>query len=425
VRIAVVGAGVVGLACGYELLQDGHDVVVVDRATPGRAASHGNAAKIAIAEAGPVPAPGMVVQGLKWMLRSDSPLYVKPSLSPPFLRFMLAMARNCTEQQFRAGLALNLRLAAQANDMFDEWQDAGMHFEMHKRGVLLAYEDRRHFESRLRYQDVFSAYGAEPDVLDATDAQRVEPALSDRIQHALFYPADRQIEPDSLTSVLTEHVTKLGGSILENTGVIGFHRGPGGVTGARLSTGEHLACDGVVLAAGVWTGPLAAQLGAPLPIRPGKGYSVDYRPAPLALRTSLTFEDAHVAVTPLNGLIRVAGTMEFSGFDDSVNAKRIAAVKRAAAAGFRDWDPEAPHDPHWAGLRPMTPDGLPIIGPLPDGANVWVASGHGMLGLTLAPTTARSIRSLVRGSNEPDPQTSPERFRRAARRAAGRRVARA
>lgn len=421
-RIVVVGAGVVGLACGYELLQDGHEVVILDSASAGQAASHGNAAKIAIAEAGPVPAPGMVIQGLKWMLRPDSPLYVKPTLSPGFLRFMLAMARNCTEQQFRAGLALNLRLASKANEMFDEWQDAGLHFEMHKRGVLLAYENKAHFENRLRYQDVFSRYGADPDVLDAVGVHDVEPALSDRIECGLFYPDDRQIEPDSLTSALAEHITKLGGSVREDTTVAGFDRGAQGIAAVRTNSGERLGCDGVVLAAGVWTGPLCAELGVPVPIRPGKGYSVDYRPEPFRLRTSLTFEDAHVAVTPLNGVIRVAGTMEFAGFDTSINARRIEAIKRAAATGFRDWDPAAPHDPSWAGLRPMTPDGLPVVGPLADDANVWVASGHGMLGLTLAPTTARTIRRLVRGEPPPDPETSPTRFRRRAWRAGRRRI---
>jgi D-amino-acid dehydrogenase len=413
VRIVVVGAGVVGLACGYELLRDGHDVVVLDSASAGQAASHGNAAKVAIAEAGPVPAPGMVIQGLKWMLRPDSPLYVKPSLSPPFLRFLLSMARNCTEKQFRAGLALNLRLATQADELFDEWRDAGLHFEMHQRGVLLAYEHKAHFENRLRYQDVFSSYGEEPDVVDAVGVHEVEPALSDRIQHGLFYPRDRQIEPDSLTAALVEHITKLGGVVHEDAAVTGFDRGPGGVIGVRTNTGERLGCDGVVLAAGVWTGPLCAQLGVPVPIQPGKGYSVDYRPEPITLRTSLTFEDAHVAVTPLDGMIRVAGTMEFAGFDTSINETRIDAVKRAAALGFRDWDPSAPHETAWAGMRPMTPDGLPVVGPLIDGGNVWVASGHGMLGLTQAPTTALAIRRLVRGEAA-DPDLSPARFRRRA-----------
>jgi D-amino-acid dehydrogenase len=410
VRIVVVGAGVIGLACAYELLQDGHDVVVLEGSDAGQAASHGNAAKIAIAEAGPVPAPGMVVQGLKWMLRSDSPLYVKPTLSPPLVRFLVRMARNCTEEQFRRGLAVNLRQAERANELFDEWRAAGLQFEMHDRGVLLAYENAEHFDNRLRYQDVFSAHGAEAQVLDATGVHDVEPALSDRITRGLFYPGDRQVEPDSLTASLVAHVAKLGGTVLEHTKVTGFEQGVGGVTGVRTVDEALHPCDGVVLAAGVWTRPLAAQLGVDVPIQPGKGYSVDYTPPPFELRTSLTLEDAHVAVTPLNGMVRVAGTMEFSGMDGSINVARVAAIERAAAEGFRDWDPSAPRRPAWAGLRPMTPDGLPVIGRLADGMNVWVASGHAMLGLTLAPTTAREIRSQVGGRAPSDPGVSPARF---------------
>jgi D-amino-acid dehydrogenase len=416
VRIVVVGAGVVGLACAYELLQDGHDVLVLDGSAAGQGVSLGNAAKIAVAEAGPVPAPGMVLQGLRWMLRSDSPLYVKPSLSPPFLRFMLQMARSCTEAQFRAGLAVNLGLAESANDLFDEWQDSGLDFEMHRRGVVLAYQDVRHFEHRLRYQDVFSAYGAEPQVLDPSGLREVEPALGDRVRRGLFYPSDRQVEPASLNAALVGHIGKLGGTLSEHAEVAGFETGPRGVTSVRTGDGRSHRCDGVVLAAGVWTMPLAARLGLALPVAPGKGYSIDYTPAPIDLRTSLTLEEAHVAVTPLDGMLRIAGTMEFAGLSDAVRPHRVAAIQRAAAEAFRDWRPAAAHREPWAGLRPMTPDGIPVIGPLADGANVWVATGHAMLGLTLAPTTGRIIRELVRGDRRPEPATSPQRFTRPRRR---------
>jgi D-amino-acid dehydrogenase len=409
-KIIVVGAGVVGLACAYELVRDGHEVVVLDGGAAGQAASHGNAAKIAIAEAGPVPAPGMVVQAVKWMLKNDSPLYVKPSLSPPFVRFMLRMARNCTEARFRAGLEINLELSRQAVDIFDEWQDAGLTFEMHQRGVLLAYENVDAFRDRLRYQDTFSAYGVHAQVLDAAGVQAVEPALSDVVRHGLFYPEDRQIEPDSLTTALVGHITTHGGTVLENSAVTGFDQGSGGVTAVRTATGARHTCDGVVLAAGVWSTGLAARLGVALPVVPGKGYSVDYSPAPITLRTSLTLEDAHVAVTPLDGMLRVAGTMEFSGLGEGINDVRVAAVKRAAAHNFRDWDPATPHRPAWAGLRPMTPDGLPIVGPLADGANVWTAGGHAMLGLTQAPSTGRLIRQLVRGDVRSDPRIGLDRF---------------
>jgi D-amino-acid dehydrogenase len=412
VKIVVVGAGVVGLACGYELVQDGHEVVVLDGSVAGQAASHGNAAKVAIAEAGPVPAPGMVVQGLKWMLRSDSPLYVKPSFSPPFVRFMLQMARNCTEVQFRAGLDLNLRLAENANDLFDEWREAGLDFEMHQRGVLLGYEDVDSFESRLRYQDVFTAHGAEVQILDETGVHEVEPALSDRIRRGLYYPDDRQIEPDSLNAALVAHIAKLGGTVVEHSPVTGFDPGPHGVGGVRTQDGHRYPCDGVVLAAGAWTAELAKKLGVSLPVRPGKGYSLDYSPSPVSLRTSLTLDEPHVAITALDGMVRVAGTMEFAGMDETINPTRVAAIKRAAAAGLRDWDPDAPHRPAWAGMRPMTPDGLPVVGPLTGDGNIWVATGHAMLGLTLAPTTAREIRGLVRGDRRPNPGTSAQRFRR-------------
>lgn len=411
-RVVVVGAGVVGLACAHELLQDGHDVTVIDGGAAGQSASHGNAAKVATAESGPVPAPGMVVQGVKWMLRSDSPLYVRPSLAPSFVRFMLSMARHCTASAFRRGLEANLRLAQSAGDLFDEWRAAGLSFEMHQRGVLLAYEDARTFEDRLRLQGIFEAHDAHAEILVGGRVQEVEPALSDRLTRGLYYPADRQIHPDSLTAALVGAVTGQGGTLHEHLTVRGFDLDHRGVTAVRTDDGGRHPCDGVVLAAGVWTSALAQRLGVRLPIQPGKGYSLDFSPSPVQLRTSLTLEDAHVAVTPLDGFVRVGGTMEFSGFDQSRNAVRIAAVERAAIEGLRDFGPERPHREAWAGLRPMTPDGLPVIGRLTDGLNVWVASGHGMLGLTLAPTTAREIRGLLRGDATPDPAMSPRRFAR-------------
>lgn len=414
--VVVVGAGVVGLACAYELSQDGHDIVLLDAGTPGAAASHGNAAKVAIAESTPVPAPGMVLQGLKWMLRPDSPLYIKPTLSPRALRFMAQMARACTEAQFRRGLRVHLELASRCVDIFDEWTTQGLDFEMHERGVLLAFENESSYTARRRFDDVFSDFQVEAETLDADGVHRVEPALSHHIKHGLYYPRDRQIEPDSLTAALADRCRAMGVKIHADTPVTGFERGAAGVK-AVLTEGTRYEADWVVLAAGVWTGPLSDRLGVPLPIRPGKGYSVDYLPTPIKLNTSLTFEDAHVAVTPLNGMVRLAGTMEFGGLDQGLNPRRIEAIKQAAVHGFTHWDPQAPHAKPWVGLRPMTPDGLPIVGQLPPVPNAIVASGHGMLGLTLAPTTGRMVRDLIAEGPvaRPVDDILPDRFLRRSR----------
>ncbi|HEY0812456.1 MAG TPA: FAD-dependent oxidoreductase [Pseudonocardia sp.] len=405
-KIVVAGAGIVGLGCAYELMRDGHDVTVVDAHTVGVGASHGNAAKIAMAEATPVPAPGMVLQGLTWMLKADSPLYVRPSLSPPFLRFMLSMARHCNERDFRHALTVHLEMATSCVDVLDEWADDGLSFEMHDKGVLLVYEDRENFEHRVRYNDAFAAFGMVPELLDADALHEREPCLSERARYGLFFAEDRQVEPDSLTGALAKRLRERGAQICEHTSVVEFEQSAGLVSGV-ITDGGRIHCDQLVLATGAWTGVLAAKLGTALPIAPGKGYSVDYLPSPIPLNTPLTFEDAAVAVTPLDGQLRLGGTMEFAGFDTAVNTRRVAAVKRAAAQGFRDWDESAPHAEPWAGLRPMTSDGMPIVGRLRPDGNVVAASGHGMLGLTLAPSTAKTVRDLARdvaaGSPEPAP----------------------
>jgi D-amino-acid dehydrogenase len=354
----------------------------------------------------------LVLQGLRWMTKPDSPLYVRPSQSPSHIRFMVKMARHCTRADFRRGLRTTLRLAEGTNDMLDEWARDGLSFESHTRGVLLAFESRRHFDAQADALEVFSAHGLALERLHNAAVQAKEPALDARYRYGLFNADDRQIEPDSLTRALVKRCTELGGEVREHASVATFLRSGDRVTGVRTATGD-VTGDAVLLAAGVWTGQLSRALGSPLPIRPGKGYSIDYAPSPVRLRTSLTLEDAHVAITPLNGRVRLAGTMEFGRLDDSVDRRRVAAIAKAAEVGLRGWGRPRGAEP-WAGSRPMTPDGLPIIGRLPALENVYVASGHGMLGLTLAPSTAELVVEMLVHDRVPlvADALSPQRYPR-------------
>jgi D-amino-acid dehydrogenase len=415
-RIVVVGGGVVALASAYRLAKAGCDVVVLEARTAGSGATHGNAAKIALAECGPVPAPGVILQGLRWMLRPDSPLYVKPSLAPSFIKFMVVMARHCTTRDFRVGLEMHLRLASDANDLLDEYTNDGIEFEMHKAGVLLAFHTRERYEEHCASLGIFEAFGMHPRHLDRDGVQETEPALKTRIKHGLFFANDRQIEPDSLTRALVRRCEELGVEIRVNTQVAHFLRSATTVTGVVTEAGELVTGDALLLAAGVWSGPLSKKLGAPMPIRPGKGYSVDYTPAPIQLSTSLTLEDARVAVTPLNGMVRLAGTMELGGFEERINKTRVAAIQRAAAENLDGWDNAPGAAPPWAGLRAMTPDGLPIIGKFGNLDNAYIASGHGMLGLTLAAGTAEIITEAITHGRLPEAEVaaaiSPDRFLR-------------
>lgn len=413
-RVVVIGGGVIALATAYRLGKAECEVVVLESHEVGSGASHGNAARIALGENSPVPAPGVLVQGLKWMLKPDSPLYIKPSANPSFLRFMAGMARACRADFYRFSLRTHLRLAQNATDLLDDWASDGVDFEQHTDGVLLAYEHKESFEAHAGSMAMHAQFGFQGERLDAAAVHDFEPELSPRIRYGLRYTGDRQIEPDSLIRGLVKRCSELGVRIHENDGAARFIRSGDAVHGVITEAGVEHAADTVVLAAGVWTGELAAKLGLRLPIRPGKGYSVDYRPAPLSLRTAVTLEDARVAVTPLDGMIRLAGTMEFGGLDTSINRARVAAIRRAAAEAFPAWGTPTGEAAPWTGLRPMTPDGLPIIGRLGPLPNVYVGSGHGMLGLTFAPVTGHLLAEMITEHRTPDVAValSPNRFLR-------------
>ncbi|MGO2017925.1 MAG: FAD-dependent oxidoreductase [Brevibacterium aurantiacum] len=395
-KVVVVGGGVVGLTSAYELASAGCEVTLLEAGKCGAGASHGNAAKVALAESTPVPGPGVLLQGIRWMLRPDSPLSIKPSVAPGYLSFLLRMARHCNARDFEAGLDVHLRLGEDANALFDDYQRQGIDFEMHARGVLLAFETTARFDEHRQTLPAFASAGHFGEELHGDDLLAAEPALSDRIRHGIYFPSDRQIEPDSLTRGLLGKLSELGVKVCEGVSVRSFVRTGDTVTAVVTTDAEVIAADAVVVAAGVPTGALASELGGRLPIYSGKGYSIDYSPAPIELRTSLTLEDTRVAVTPLNGMLRLAGTMEFGSRNDDVNDIRVEAIRQAARQSFRDWgeNPTRERAP-WAGSRPMTPDGLPVIGGLGTAKNAYINSGHSMLGLTLAPASAKVLTDIM------------------------------
>lgn len=384
-------------------------MVLGDRA-PGSGASSNNAGWIVPAESGPVPGPGIVLQTLRWMLRRDSPVYVRPSISPSFLAFMARMLRSCNAASYWRAFDATVRLADGTMDELDAWAADGVSFEMHHGGELRAFVTEREFRAAESGLDHVRRAGFEPEVLTGAEARALVPELSDEVVHAVRYPNERHVRPASLVDGLVRRCRELGVEIVENrvekaralpSGGVELH-GPAG----------SVRADVCVVAAGAWSARVARLFGATLPIRPGKGYSVDYAPAPLGIRTVVMLSEAHCAVTPLDGATRVAGTMEFGPLDETINAIRVRAIREAPRRYFRNWDQEAPSLAPTAGLRPMTPDGLPVIGRLHPYGNVYAASGHAMLGVTLAARTASELAGMIVDGGTPEvlEPFSPRRF---------------
>ncbi len=409
-RVAIVGSGLVGLATAYELSRRGAEVVVVGDRVPGAGASSNNAGWVVPAESGPVPAPGVVLQTLRWMAKPDSPVYVRPALSPSFIGFFTGMLRACNAGAFDRAFAATAALARGTMEALDAWAADGLAFEMHAEGELRAYVDPAAYRDALAGLARYERSGLAPEALTGDEARAAVPVLGDAVVGAVRFPNERHVRPQAVVDALVARLAALGATQVRGRVTEAWALPSGG---AELRGGfGSLRADALVIAAGAWSGRVARLLGSRLPVRPGKGYSIDYVPAQLDMRPVVMLSEAHVAVTPLEGGTRVAGTMEFGRLDERISAVRLRAVQEAPGRYFRAWDPDTPALAPSAGLRPMMPDGIACIGRLAPFGHVYVATGHAMLGLTLAPRTGALLASaILDGADPPELRPfSPARF---------------
>jgi len=394
-RIVVVGGGVVGLCCAYELMRAGAEVIVVERDGCGGATSLGNAGWVVPSLSAPMPAPGITAQALKMIFKSDGPLRLRPRLDPDFLRWCWRFWRNSTQERCEAGLKALLRLNGQTIRLYKDLRASGVEFEMHESGLLIATLSEETLEEYAGLLETAktAGYAGEVQLLGKEALLRMEPALSDAVVGAVHAKDDLHVRPDTLLSGLASYLAARDVQILEDAEVYGLE--PAGKGGWLVPTSrEKLAADRVVVAAGMWSSELLAKLGMRIPLEAGKGYSVTARGRGTKPRHAMKLAEPNVACSPFEEAVRISGIFELGSRDLSVNRRLLEGVLRAASVFLRDWVMEEPRF-EWAGMRPTTPDDLPLIGAVPGFEHLYVATGHGMLGVTLAPATAAALAPLV------------------------------
>ena len=391
----------IGLSCAYALSRAGADVVVLERGRCGEGCLYGNTGWICPSLSAPLPAPKVMGRALVGMLRPDSPLLIQPRLDPSFLRWSWDFWRACTPERYHAGLAATLALAAESFRLYDELRAAGVAFEIHQPGMVVAATSD---EGLAEYVEMIegarlAGYRGAVEVLSPKDARRLEPALSDRIVGAIHVAEERYVRPERLSQALASWLKEHGTRIREGTHVSGLARR---AAGWRVQTGDgDVEADRVVLAAGAWSTPLLARLGVRISFEAAKGYSLTAVGTGTPPRHALYLAEAKVGGSPFGELVRLAGIFDLTGVDSSLRRRRLGAIIRSSLPYFRDWRPER-IELQWAGLRPYPADGLPIIGPIPGHEGVYAATGHGRMGITLAPGTAEAIRTLALEDRVPD-----------------------
>jgi D-amino-acid dehydrogenase len=397
-RVAVVGAGVVGLACAWELQRRGAEVVVLERAGVGGGVSRGNTGWVSPSLTYPLPAPGMVREGVRQLLTGGDAFVLRPRLDPAFVRWLWSFRRNCSSARFDTGIRALLALNRRTLELFDAYRDAGVAFEMHTAGLVVAARTpggldlyRRTFQ-RLRE---LGYGGGSIDELDAEALAALEPALDRaRVLAGLHARVDRFVRPEQLTAGLAERLRADGVEIRERCELRALTPTAGGW--ALETTSGPMAAQRLVVAAGLPTAPLLRRLGVRVPLIGARGYSVTIAGRGTPPRHALYLAEAKLGLSPFDGGVRVAGVFELGATNEDISAatgERLLAAARPYLGGWQP-DPDGPVEA-WAGLRPATPDGLPLIGALPGLDGIYLATGHGMLGVTLAPATANLLAPLV------------------------------
>jgi D-amino-acid dehydrogenase len=397
-RVIVVGGGVIGAACAYYLARSGWAVEVVDRGTFGAGCSHANCGFVCPSHVLPLAEPGAVGRTLKALLKKNSPFTIKPRLSPALWTWLLRFAFRCNRRDMmQAGQAIQALLKS-SRVLYDElMRDEPLDCEWETRGMLFVLQSRRgmdHYAETDRLLRESFDMGAERFDGDALLA--LEPALKPGLAGGWLYRCDAHLRPDRLMTAWRRVLERRGVRIHENCDMNGFLREGGRARAVVTSAGERPA-DAFVVATGALTPLLNRHLGCKIPIQPGKGYSITMPRPAICPAFPLIFEEHRVAVTPMKSGYRLGSTMEFAGYDTTLNRGRLALLKE----GARHYLQEPYCDPveeEWYGWRPMTPDSVPIIDRSPACANVLIAAGHNMLGLSMAPATGKLVTELLGGT---------------------------
>jgi D-amino-acid dehydrogenase len=400
-NILILGSGVIGTSAAYYLARAGHQVTVVDRQpAPALETSYANAGEVSPGYSAPWAGPGVPVKAIKWMLMRHSPLVVQPLLDPKLWRWCASMLRNCTEARYRVNKSRMVRLAEYSRDCLRELRaDTGIRYDERSQGTLQLFRTQKQLDGVGKDIEILQQYGVPFQVLDREGYCEHEPALA-LVKHkfvgALRLPDDETGDCFKFTQNLAQMARALGVEFRHGVAIHGLEQSGGRISGVRTSAGV-LHADHYVVALGSYSPLLVKPLGIDLPVVPVKGYSLTVPITdPAGAPESTIMDETHkVAVTRLGDRIRVGGTAELAGYDLKLREGRRATLNHVVTDLFpRGGDVSRAE--FWAGLRPMTPDGTPIVGPT-HLQNLFLSTGHGTLGWTMAAGTGRLMADLISG----------------------------
>lgn len=412
-NVAIIGGGIIGLCSAYYLNKQGHRVTIFDQGNLLDNCSSGNAGMIVPSHIIPLAAPGMIAKGIRWMFNAQSPFYVKPRLNGDLLKWGFQFYKHSNQEHVKRSIPALKEISLFSKAMYQQMaKDNPFDFGYQEKGLLMMYQTPETEREEAETAHVANSQGIEAHILSGAEVQKLESHVKVSVRGGVYFPGDAHLVPQQLVKNLITYLKQKGVIIYTKTEVTDFETDRGRINNVVTADGET-SFDEYVVAGGAWSSSLSSKLGISLPLQGGKGYSFTLNDVAKNIQIPSILLEGRVAVTPMNNSLRFGGTMEINGVDRSVNMKRVKGIVDTIPKYYPEMKVDLPQQSAvWRGLRPCSPDGLPYIGRSTNFKNLTIATGHSMMGLSLAPGTGKIVSALV---NEERPEISltpfdPERY---------------
>ena len=394
-RVCIIGGGLIGLFSAYYLTENGYSVTIIDKNEFDQGASYGNAGMICPSHFTPLAAPGVVRQSLKWMLNDTSPFYIKPRLDKNFIYWCLKFFDSSTKKNLSENTGLMSSLLLYSKSLFHELAHQGIEMDLQKKGILMVCHSSHALKEEIEVSHKAHGLGLKTNVLSAREIELLNPGVQINSIGGVHYLDDLHLTPNLLMQSLKKILSHRGVEWVSNNEIIDFKIHQDRILSAIGKTNE-VPADAFMLAAGAWSSLLSKKLNHPAYIEGGKGYNITLKNALPNLQVPMILVEGRVAVTPMGRDLRLGGTMEIAGLDDQIRHNRVNGILSSIEKYLPDYPIAKTKDIiPWFGYRPLSSNGMPIIEKIPSLKNAFINTGHGMLGLSLAPVSGKLITEII------------------------------
>ena len=396
-KIHIIGGGIIGLCSAWFLQEEGFDVTVIDKGPITEGTSLGNAGMIVPSHFVPLASPGVIAQGMKWMFNPKSPFFIRPRMNVDLFQWLWQFYKSCTPNNVNKSMSVLREYNELSRDLYGAFaQKEGFEFCFEKKGLLMLFQSEKQAKEEAHHAELSSQVGVSTILLNQDELKSLEPDIKINALGGLYFPDDAHLYPNLFISQLATELRKKGVEILENTEISEISASARKIDSISTSNNQKIAVDKVLFASGSWTALLLKKAGVKMHLQDGKGYSITLDNPILKPTIPTILSEAKVAITPLGNDLRIGGTLEISGLSPKINQKRLQGIIEALPKYYPEFDIERiKQNEVWHGFRPCTPDGIPYLGKVRSFDNTFIATGHGMMGMSLGPATGKIMAEII------------------------------